>query len=79
MSGAPVTSQRFEENRNKFRDYVFARSAHNYKFWIVSSLHLPPVGFLGWGDSFRSVTCGTPGMEGLTCDTTSYSVPHSLL
>ena len=43
MSGAPITSQRFEENRHKFRDYVFARTAHNYKFWIVSS-KLPSVG-----------------------------------
>ena len=36
MSGAPITNQRFEENRHRFRDYVFARTAHNYKFWIVS-------------------------------------------
>jgi len=36
VSGAPITSQRFEENRHKFRDYVFTRTAHNYKFWIVS-------------------------------------------
>lgn len=35
-SGAPVTRQRFEENRQYFREYVQQRTQHNYKFWIYS-------------------------------------------
>lgn len=35
-SGVPATRQRFEENRQRFREYVQRRTQQNYKFWIFS-------------------------------------------
>ncbi|KAL5477304.1 hypothetical protein EMCRGX_G024084 [Ephydatia muelleri] len=35
-SGAPITRQRFEENRHRFREYVQRKTLQNYKFWIFS-------------------------------------------
>ena len=35
-SGAPITRQRFEENRQRFREYVQRKTLQNYKFWIFS-------------------------------------------
>lgn len=35
-SGAPVTRQRFEENRQRFKEYIQKRTLQNYKFWIFS-------------------------------------------
>ena len=41
-----LPQQRFEENRQWFRDYIQTRTQQNYKFWIVSSYvcgdHMPP-------------------------------------
>ena len=31
------TPQRFEENRQRFKEYIQKRTLQNYKFWIVSS------------------------------------------
>lgn len=33
-SGVPVTRQRFEENRQRFREYVQRNTLQNYKFWV---------------------------------------------
>ena len=80
MSGAPITSQRFEENRHKFRDYVFARTAHNYKFWIVSS-KLPSVGagrcVAQYSDSVHA--CVGNKVAVLIYTAVSSICPHSLL
>lgn len=35
-AGVPITRQRFEENRQRFRDYIQRRTLQNYKFWIFS-------------------------------------------
>lgn len=34
----PITHQRFNQMRDMFDDYVRARTLHNWKFWVVSSL-----------------------------------------
>ncbi|XP_059549453.1 carbohydrate-responsive element-binding protein isoform X3 [Myotis daubentonii] len=37
-TGVPITHQRFDQMRDMFDDYVRARTLHNWKFWVVSSL-----------------------------------------
>ena len=37
VSGAPVTSHKFEENKRRFQEYIYKRTLHNYKFYLVSS------------------------------------------
>lgn len=35
-TGVPITRQRFDHMRQKFREYVQAQTLQNWKFWIVS-------------------------------------------
>jgi len=35
-TGVPITRQRFDYMRQKFREYVRAQTLQNWKFWIVS-------------------------------------------
>ncbi|KAK0136231.1 Carbohydrate-responsive element-binding protein [Merluccius polli] len=35
-TGVPITRQRFDHMREKFREYVQAQTLQNWKFWIVS-------------------------------------------
>lgn len=35
-TGVPITRQRFDHMREKFREYVRAQTLQNWKFWIVS-------------------------------------------
>ena len=42
MLSVLACSQRFEENRQRFREYVQRKTLQNYKFWIVSrNIHKP--------------------------------------
>jgi MAX-like protein X len=34
VSGAPVTSHKFEENKRRFQEYIYKRTLHNYKFYL---------------------------------------------
>nr|XP_023995093.1 carbohydrate-responsive element-binding protein-like [Salvelinus alpinus] len=36
VTGMPITCQRFDHMREKFREYVRARTLQNWKFWVVS-------------------------------------------
>lgn len=35
-TGVPITRQRFDHMRERFREYVRAQTLQNWKFWIVS-------------------------------------------
>lgn len=35
-TGVPITRQRFDHMRERFREYVQAQTLQNWKFWIVS-------------------------------------------
>lgn len=40
-TGVPITRQRFDHMRQKFRDYVQAQTLRNWKFWIFSIIIEP--------------------------------------
>ncbi|XP_029028648.1 carbohydrate-responsive element-binding protein-like isoform X2 [Betta splendens] len=40
-TGVPITRQRFDHMRQKFRDYVQAQTLQNWKFWIFSIIIEP--------------------------------------
>lgn len=39
-TGVPITRQRFDHMRQKFREYVQAQTLQNWKFWIVSFMNV---------------------------------------
>lgn len=40
-TGVPITRQRFDHMREKFREYVRAQTLQNWKFWIFSIIIEP--------------------------------------
>ncbi|XP_038860852.1 carbohydrate-responsive element-binding protein-like [Salvelinus namaycush] len=41
VTGMPITCQRFDHMREKFREYVRARTLQNWKFWVFSIMVEP--------------------------------------
>ncbi|XP_041949412.1 carbohydrate-responsive element-binding protein-like isoform X1 [Alosa sapidissima] len=71
-TGVPITPQRFDHMREKFREYVRAQTLHNWKFWIFSIIIEPLF------ESYNSIV-STASLEELCRTTLSWLDQHCSL
>uniref|UniRef100_A0A672RH25 Carbohydrate-responsive element-binding protein-like n=1 Tax=Sinocyclocheilus grahami TaxID=75366 RepID=A0A672RH25_SINGR len=71
-TGVPITRQRFDHMREKFREYVRAQTLQNWKFWIFSILMEPLF------ESFNGMV-STASVEDLCRSTLSWLDQHCSL
>ncbi|XP_051540877.1 carbohydrate-responsive element-binding protein-like isoform X2 [Myxocyprinus asiaticus] len=71
-TGVPITRQRFDLMREKFREYVRAQTLQNWKFWIFSIIIEPLF------ESYNGMV-STASVEDLCCTTLSWLDQHCSL